>query len=133
MRDFILETYFAKWEFTAKYNLTGSDCESMPLDRLLAMASAEDRSRFETLWLGYTESYGSLALRELIAKTYDSLSAEDILCFAGAEEGIYVAMKTLLGPDDHAIVFTPNYQAAETVPLSICSVSGLPLRPENCW
>ena len=133
MRDFMLETYFSKWEFTAKYHLTASDCESMPLDQLLSMASPEDRTRFETLWLGYTETYGPLALRELIAKTYDSISAEDVLCFAGAEEGIYVAMKTLLGPDDHAIVFTPNYQAAETLPLSICSVSGLPLRPANGW
>lgn len=133
MRDFKLETHFTKWEFTAKYHLTASDCESLPMNELLALASQEDRAKFETQWLGYTETKGNLELRELIGKTYDHLSAEDVLCFAGAEEGLYVAMKTLLTPDDHAIVFTPNYQAAETIPLSICAVSGLMLRPENDW
>src|SRR5687768_195489 len=133
MQEFKLETYFAQWEFSARYHLTASDCESMPIANLLALATADERARFETLWLGYTETRGSLALRQCIADTYARRVSDDILCFAGAEEGLYVAMRTLLGPDDHAIVFTPNYQAAETVPLSICAVSGLPLRPENAW
>jgi aspartate/methionine/tyrosine aminotransferase len=42
-------------------------------------------------------------------------------------------MQVLLEPDDHAIVVTPNYQAAETVPLSICAVSGVPLGPDKNW
>jgi aspartate/methionine/tyrosine aminotransferase len=61
------------------------------------------------------------------------LEAEDILCFAGAEEAIYIAMQVLLSPDDHCIVTTPNYQAAETLPLSICAVSGVPLDEDNGW
>ena len=43
----------------------------------------------------------------------------------------FIAMQVLLSPDDHCIVITPNYQAAETLPLSICSVSGVPLRRER--
>jgi len=31
------------------------------------------------------------------------------------------------------VVVTPNYQAAETVPLSICDVTGVALRPEDGW
>ena len=54
MRDFVLETFMSKWEFTAKYNMTASDAESMRLPDLLAMASDEDREDFETLSLGYT-------------------------------------------------------------------------------
>ena len=38
-------------------------------------------------------------------------------------------MQVLLGPDDHAVVVTPNYQAAETVPLSLCEVTGVALDP----
>ncbi len=34
----------------------------------------------------------------------------------------------LLNADDHVLVPVPNYQSAETVPLSICEVTGLPLR-----
>jgi aspartate/methionine/tyrosine aminotransferase len=133
MRDFALEVYFSKWEFAAKYNMTGSDGENIRLPELLSYASAEDRADFDNVNLGYTETFGSPSLRMEIAKTYETIKPEHLLCFAGAEEGIYVVMKVLLDKDDHAIVITPNYQAAETVPLSICEVTGVPLDIENNW
>jgi aspartate/methionine/tyrosine aminotransferase len=133
MRDFALEVHFSKWEFKARYNLTGSDAESMSIAELLTLAADEDRRAFENLHLGYTETWGSPALREAIAGTYDRVSAGDILCFAGAGEGIFVAMQVLLKPGDHAIVLTPNYQSAETVPLSICEVSGVALDATQGW
>ena len=55
--DFRLETHFSKWEFKAKHHLTASDAASISLPELLAMASDEDRDAFETMWLGYTETY----------------------------------------------------------------------------
>ncbi len=133
MRDFELEVFFAKWEFEAQHHLTASDAQSMTLDDLLAMASQEDRDAFGKLWLGYRETQGDEALREAIAKTYKNLKAEHIQCFAGAQEGIYAAMKTLLTPADHALVVVPNYQAAETLPLDICEVTGIPLREDHGW
>lgn len=131
--DFRLETYFSRWEFAARYNLTASDAETISMAGLLALADADARARWESLHLGYTETYGLPALREAIAGTYDHLAAEDVICFAGAEEAIYLAMQVLLAPGDHAVVVTPNYQAAETVPLSICEVTGVALRPEDGW
>ena len=133
MRDFALEVYFSKWEFAAKYNLAGSDCENMTLAELLALASPEDRAAFDGVSLGYTETFGAPALRAEIARTYESVAPEHLLCLAGAEEGIYVAMRVLLKPGDHAIVITPNYQAAETVPLGICEVTGVPLDIDRNW
>lgn len=133
MRDFALESYFSKWEFTAKYHMTASDIESMTLSDLLSMASPEDRTAFGEQWLGYTETYGHPELRDEIAKTYDTATSSDILCFAGAEEGVYVAMRVLLNKEDHAIVVVPNYQAAETIPLDICEVSGIPLNDKDNW
>lgn len=133
MRDFALEAYMSKWEFVARYNLTGSDAESLRLPDLLAMADDSERAEFENLSLAYTQTYGAPALRAEIARTYEVLAPEDVICFAGAEEGIYIAMKVLLGSDDHAIVVTPNYQAAETIPLSICAVSGVALDEEDDW
>ena len=133
MRDFALEVHFSKWEFKARYNMTGSDAESLSLSALLDLATPAERAEFDHLWLGYTETYGAPDLREAIAETYDSVKASDILCFAGAEEAIYTAMRVLLEPSDHVIVITPNYQAAETVPLSICEVSGVALDINNQW
>jgi aspartate/methionine/tyrosine aminotransferase len=131
--DFKLEAYFSRWEFKARYHLTASDAQSMTLRDLLAMAGPDDAKAFDELWLGYTETFGGADLREAIARTYDHRTPQDILCFAGAEEGIYIASHVLLEADDHAIVLTPNYQAAETIPLSICTVTGVALDPEQDW
>jgi aspartate/methionine/tyrosine aminotransferase len=131
--DFRLETYFSKWEFAARYHLTASDAQTISLPELLTLADQDGRARWESLQLGYTETRGLPALRESIAATYDHVAADEILCFAGAEEALYLAMQVLLDPGDHAVVLTPNYQAAETVPLSICEVTGVALRPEDNW
>lgn len=131
--DFKLETFFSRWEFTARYHMTASDAQSMTLAELLAMATADDKEKYESAWLGYTTTWGAPDLREEIGTTYETLSAENVLCFAGAEEGLYAAMHALLDRDDHAIVITPNYQSAETVPLSLCAVTGVPLDPHARW
>ncbi|WP_422478854.1 aminotransferase class I/II-fold pyridoxal phosphate-dependent enzyme [Pleomorphochaeta sp. DL1XJH-081] len=133
MRNFELEVYLAQWEFRARYHMTASDIESMSIAQLLEMASVEQKATLDDLWLGYTETLGSPALREEIAHTYDEINAKDILCFAGAEEGLYTAMKVLLDKEDHAIVVVPNYQASETIPMESCEVTGVALRPEDGW
>ena len=131
--EFRLEAYFGVWEFNARYHLTASDAETLALSELLAFADAGDLERWKHLRLGYIETAGTRALREAIADTYDRISPEDILCFAGAEEGLYCAMHALLQPGDHALVLVPNYQSMETVPSSICDVSGMPLHAEDGW
>ena len=135
MRDFELEVYFAEWEFTAKHHMTASDLESMSIAELLDMASAEDRAAFETLGLGYTETIGAPELRAEIARTYEALSSENVLCLAGAGEGLYAIARVLLDTGDHVVVPVPNYQSAETVPLSICEVTGVPMDygPDGWW
>ena len=131
--DFRLETYFSRWEFNARYHMCASDMESIALSELLGMADDDGRQMWDELRLGYTETFGAPALRQAIADTYDGMEPDDILTFAGAEEGIFAAMQVLLSPDAHAIVITPNYQAAETVPGSICEVTGVPLDPDKNW
>ena len=133
VRDFALEVYFSKWEFSARHHMTASDAESMRLSELLAMASPEDRDAFENLWLGYTETRGAPDLRDEVAKTYDTLRADHVQCFAGAEEGIYAAMRVMMTADDHAVVVVPNYQASETIPASVGQVTGISLHAEDDW
>ncbi len=132
MRNFILETHFAKWEFSAKHHLTASDAQSLTIRQLLDLADNPSLS-IDDVYLGYTETFGAPTLRTAIAATYDNMTADNILCFAGAEEGVYTAMRVLLKKDDHAIVAVPNYQAAETIPLDICEVTGVPLHADNHW
>ncbi len=131
--DFKLETHFSKWEFKAKYHMTASDAESMSMRDLLAMATPEERESYDDMWLGYTETFGAPDLRETISTLYENRSADEILCFAGASEGIFAANSVILDKDSHAIVVTPNYQSHETLPLAICQATGVPLDADDDW
>ena len=126
MRDVIpfkLERYFARYEFEAPYMLSASDCESLPLTELLALADPEGLELWERLSLGYTESAGHPILREEIAGLYHNLSPKEVLVLA-PEEGIFIAMQTLLSPGDEVMVLSPAYQSLMEVARSIgCRVN----------
>lgn len=113
---FKLEEFWKKYEFSAPYLLCPSDAETWLLKDILAMADSESKSLWDNLSLGYTESPGLPILRKEIARLYDSLEADHILTSAGAEEGIYCAMHSLISKEDHVIVVSPSYQSLETLP-----------------
>jgi aspartate/methionine/tyrosine aminotransferase len=65
---------------------------------------------------------------------YDGLSADDILTFSGAEEGIFLVMHALLEPDDHVVAVMPAYQSLYEVARFLeAEVTPVPLRPEENW
>lgn len=110
LNDFKLECYFGKYEFTAPYLLTQSDCESMTTRELLAMEPGSE-TRYLDQWLGYTETWGDPELRAEIAKLYRGMKPEHVLVFHGAQEAIFALMNVLLDEGDHMIVMYPNYQS----------------------
>ncbi|MBI1861462.1 MAG: aminotransferase class I/II-fold pyridoxal phosphate-dependent enzyme [Deltaproteobacteria bacterium] len=129
--DFRLERYMAQYEFTARYPLCSSDCESVPLGSLL---SPESREQFEKVWLGYTEATGHPELRAEIAKLYAGVNPADILVHSGAEEAIFNLMNVLLSSGDHAIIHWPCYQSLFQVAESIgVSIARWESRPEKSW
>jgi aspartate/methionine/tyrosine aminotransferase len=130
--DFTLERYFAKWEFAVRHVLCASDVEPYRLPELLALADDDARERWERLSLGYTESLGLPALREEIGLLYENADASDVLTFAGAEEGVFLAMHALLGAGDHAVVAWPAYQSLHEVARSVgASVTLVPLSQKD--
>lgn len=131
--EFRLESHFAIWEFKARHHLTASDAETISLDELFAISSQDDVAAFHQLRLGYTETRGAPDLRREIAGTYERRTDEEILCFAGAEEGIYATLTSLLDRDSHAITVLPAYQSLETIPHSICATTGIPLTTDCKW
>lgn len=133
IKDFKLERFFAKYEFSTPYLLSSSDCESFTVAELLALEeNAEEQ--FKNLWLGYTEAQGNPELRAEISKLYDNIKPEEILVFSGAEEGIFVFMNVLLEPGDHIIVQCPAYQSLYAVAEAIgCRVTAWEMKPENGW
>lgn len=123
INDFKLEVFFGKYEFTAPYLLTQSDCESMEVADLLEMEPGS-KEKFMHSWLGYTEVAGDPKLRELVASLYDNINADDILMHCGAQEAIFDFMNVLLEKGDHVISMYPIYQSLyEVANAEGCEVS----------
>jgi aspartate/methionine/tyrosine aminotransferase len=120
---FALERYFAQHEFSARYLLSSSDCESLAMSDLLAMADYKTAQLWEQLKLGYTESSGHPLLRETIAGIYSEIRTEDVRVVV-PEEGIFLLMHALLKPGDHVVCTFPGYQSLYEIARSIgCELS----------
>jgi aspartate/methionine/tyrosine aminotransferase len=109
--DFALERFFARWEFAVRHLLCASDVEGWRMADLLALADDETAALWADLRLGYTEAPGHPLLRAEIASLYETITPDDVLVFAGAEEAIFCLSNVLLGPGDHAVVTWPGYQS----------------------
>ena len=126
--EFKLERYFGQWEFRARHLLSASDCESIGVGELLALADEDGQRRWRDLRLGYTESQGNPALRAAIAHGYTAIGAEQVLV-AVPEEAIFIAMQALLAPGQHVISVHPAYQSLYEVARAIgCKVSPWSIR-----
>lgn len=122
-KDFKLESFFGKYEFSAQYLLCCSDCESMSLDELLSFEPGA-KERFLNAHLGYSESPGDPELLEEISKTYNSIDPCGVLEFAGAQEAILSFMNIALEKGDHMITMFPAYQSTYEICRAIgCEVS----------
>ena len=128
--SFKLERYFAEYEFSARFLLSTSDCESLSLQELLNLADKETRRLWEDLRLGYTESQGHPLLREEISHLYQRIPPEHILT-AVPEEAILIAMNVLLRPGDRVVVAWPAYQSLYEIARSIgCEVAPWPIEAQ---
>jgi aspartate/methionine/tyrosine aminotransferase len=132
--DFELERYFARWEFDVDHLLCASDPEPVPMRELLALADPETGRLWAELGLGYTESSGHPLLRQQIAATYGTVDADEVLVCSGAQEAIFVALGSMLGPGDHVVVVWPSYQSLHEVARAAgAEVTLLPLEHERGW
>ncbi len=130
---FRIEEYMGKYEFAAKYLLSSSDAESVTIEEILSLEPGA-HDAFLKQWCGYTESLGAPWLREVLATIYTSIHPDDLVVVSAAEEAIFLFFHALLTPQDHAIVETPCYESALTLPKSTgAAVSEWRRKPENAW
>lgn len=134
IRDFKLEVFLDKHEFTAPYLLTQSDCESMSIKDLLGFEEGAEE-RFLNSRLGYTEVSGNPELRKVISELYTTMKPKNIIVHAGAQEPIFNFMNVLLDKGDHVISQFPTYQSLFEVANAIgCEVSKWTIeQSENGW
>jgi aspartate/methionine/tyrosine aminotransferase len=116
---FAIEEFFARYEFATRHVLCASDCESMSVAELLDLAGMS-LAELGDLQLGYRESQGDPALRTAVAQTYEQVTPDQVVILGAPEEGIYLAMRTLLEPGDEVVVLTPAYDSLVNVAEHIC-------------
>jgi aspartate/methionine/tyrosine aminotransferase len=132
IREFALERFFARHEFAVRHVLGASDVDGIAMSEVLAMADDECERLWRELKLHYTETAGHPLLRAEIARLYPGLLADDVMVFAGAEEGVFIAAHAMLQAGDHAVVVTPAYQSLYEVARSIgAEVTLLPLKSDD--
>jgi aspartate/methionine/tyrosine aminotransferase len=130
---FRIEEYMGKYEFSAKYLLSSSDAESQTIEELLSLEPGA-HDAFLMHWCGYTESAGAPWLREVLATIYKQIDTNQLIVVSAAEEAIFLFYHALLGAGDHAIVETPCYESALTIPKSTgATVSEWLRKPEDDW
>ena len=130
---FLLERYFAEYEFSARYLLSSSDCDGLPMAELLAWADPETRALWENLHLGYTESQGHPLLRREIAGLYAGVDPGEVIAFV-PEEAIFAAMNCLVGAGDHVVCAFPAYQSLHQIAAAAgATVSHWLPREESGW
>ena len=128
---FKLERYFAQYEFNpdVKHMLCISDCETMPMAELVAMADEELAGAWRTLSLGYTESRGDPRLLAAIAALYGGAVRPEGVIVGAPQELILLGLSALLEKNDHAVIMSPGYQSlietarAVGAEVSLCDVT----------
>lgn len=130
---FALERFFARYEFSARYLLSSSDCDGLAMSEVLGWADDELRALWDGMKLGYTESPGHPLLRAEVARLYDRVDPAEVVAFV-PEEGIFAAMHCLLAPGDHVVCVSPAYQSLFQVADSLgCTLSSWDAREEEGW
>ena len=103
VKPFRIERYYDRYEFTTRYMLSSSDCESRTIEDLLAL-EPEAHARLLATWCGYTESPGAPELREAIAALYERVEPDDVIVHAD-ERKVHQVLSNLLS---NALKFTPS-------------------------
>lgn len=110
--QFHLEKYFEKYEFTADYMFSCSDCDGYSMKYVLSKANEQEQQMWDNLHLGYTETQGSPFLRDAICKYYKNKRIDDVVV-ASPGELSFITMNALLEgvENPHAVVVSPAYQS----------------------
>jgi len=121
------------YEFSAPYLLCTSDCETISIGKLLSFEEGAEEGLMD-LGLGYTEARGGKVVRKEISGLYETIDPDDVITFAGAEEGIFIFMNAVLSAGDHVIVQFPAYQSLYEIARAIgCEVTLWEMHEENDW
>ena len=104
---FEMERMQSTWENIVDYDMSESGVRPLTLRELVAMGF--DLEEFLDQPLGYSQSNGTIELRERIAALYPGSTLDQIEVTNGTSEANYLVALSLLSPGDVFAMELPNY------------------------
>src|SRR5262249_12666288 len=104
---FAMERMQSTFENQVEFNLSESGVHPVQLGELVDDGAARDALLREPL--RYTQSNGTIHLRESIAALYPGATADNVQVTNGGSEANFVTTWNLVEPGDEVVLMVPNY------------------------
>jgi aspartate/methionine/tyrosine aminotransferase len=129
---FEMERMQSTWENIVEYDLSESGVRPLTLRELMEMGF--DLDSFLDVPLGYSQSNGTLELREALTKIYPGATVDHIEVTNGTSEANFLVALSQIRAGDRFAFETPNYMQLWGVPRSLgAETRTFRLRPDACW
>jgi aspartate/methionine/tyrosine aminotransferase len=129
---FEMERMQSTWENLVDYDMSESGVRPITLRGLVEMGLDLDAAL--DMPLGYSQSNGTLPLRERLAALYPGSTVDHVEVTNGTSEANYLVALSLLQPGDEMAMELPNYMQLWGVPESLqAKVRTFRLRPDRQW
>jgi aspartate/methionine/tyrosine aminotransferase len=132
IEQFEMERMQSTWENLVDYDMSESGVRPLTLRELTAMGF--DLEAFRDVPLGYSQSNGTVELRERIAAIYPGASVDHVEVTNGTSEANYLIALSQVRPGDVVAMQVPNYMQMWGVARSLgAEVKTFRLRTEASW
>ena len=129
---FAMERMQSTWENLVEYDMSESGVRPMTLRELVEMGF--DLEAFLDEPLGYSQSNGTIELRERIAASYPGASVDHIEVTNGTSVANYLVALSQLTPGDTVAMEVPNYMQIPGIARSLgATVATFRLRLQADW
>src|SRR5579884_2365501 len=130
--QFEMERMQSTWENVVEMDLSESGVRPVTLAEMVEMGL--DMDVIMKTPLSYSQSNGTIPLRELLTLQYPGATRDHIEVTNGTSEANYIVALTLLRPGDEVAFQVPNYMQYWGLPKSLgAQVNRFHLRIEHDW
>ena len=132
IEPFEMERMQSTWENLVEYDMSESGIRAVTLAELMEMGF--DLDAVMHMPLGYSQSNGTIALREELAKIYPGASIDQIEVTNGTSEANTMICLATLKPGDEVALEIPNYMQMWGIPRSLgAEVKTFTLKSQCDW
>ena len=108
LKPFLLDMWLAAYEHDIEFNLASSEGPRWTLNKILSLASEEERQRFLNHTLAYSRPEGADGLRAAIADMHD-VDVETVQVVTGASEALVILMWMAAEAGANVVLPQPGY------------------------